>query len=70
MSDIGMYAKAIVGALVAAASYAVPVVDRGLNPSDWLGIGIAFLVALGVVWAVPNAPPKVPGGGPVEHAGE
>lgn len=64
MNGIGSVAKAIVGAIVAAASYAVPVIDDGLVASEWLGIVIAGLVALGVVWAVPNTPvPDGPGVG-------
>lgn len=50
------YAKAIVGALVAAVSAAVPIVDDGVLPSEALTIGLAFLVGLGAVWAVPNKP--------------
>lgn len=45
------YAKAIVGGLVAALSFAVPVVDDGLAVSEVLGITLAALVGFqGVYW--------------------
>lgn len=49
------YAKAIVAALIAGASFAIPVVDDGLTTSEGLGIAVAALTALATVWAVPNA---------------
>ena len=51
------YAKAIVGAAVAAASAAIPVVDDGVTPSELMIILVAALTAFGAVWAVPNAAP-------------
>lgn len=51
------YAKAIVGALVAAASAGIPVIDDGLSPSEVLIIAVAALTAFGAVWAIPNAAP-------------
>ena len=54
------YAKAIVGALVAGASFAIPVVDDGLVASEVLGILVAALVAFTAVWGVPNADPHPP----------
>lgn len=54
------YAKAIVGALVAAASFAIPVVDDGLVASEALGILVAALAAFTAVWGVPNADPQHP----------
>ena len=47
-------AKAYVGALVAALSYAVPVVDDGLLPSEGLGIILAALVGFQAVYWVSN----------------
>lgn len=44
------YAKAIVAALVAGLS------DEVLSTAEWLIALIAFLTALGAVWAVPNKP--------------
>jgi hypothetical protein len=56
------YAKAIVGAIVAALSSlsVVLVGDMGfgdLTDGQWVGIVIAFLAGLGIVYAVPNKPP-------------
>ena len=48
-------AKAIVGALVAAFSAAIPVVDDGLTTGEWLTVAVAGLLAFGAVWAVPNS---------------
>lgn len=56
MNNAKVYAKAIVGGLVAGLSYAIPVVDDGLVPSEGLGIALAFIVGLGVVGMVPNQP--------------
>lgn len=55
------YAKAIVGALVAAASAGIPVIDDGLSPSEVLIIAVAALTAFGAVWAIPNAAPPADG---------
>jgi hypothetical protein len=49
-------AKAIVGALVAGLTALLPVLDDGVTAAEWVTAAVAFLVALGVVWAVPNAP--------------
>lgn len=57
MAGLDRYAKAVVGALVAALStYQVAVLSHGVSADEWAGIAIAFIVALGLVWAVPNAP--------------
>lgn len=48
------YAKAIVGGLVSAVTAAIPIVDDGVSASDALGIALAFLLGLGVVYVVPN----------------
>lgn len=51
------YAKAIVGALVAGLGALVTgLSDEALSTAEWLIALIAFLTALGVVWAVPNRP--------------
>lgn len=52
------YAKAIIGAMVAGASFAIPVVDDGLAASEVLGIVVAALVAFTAVWATPNDTPQ------------
>lgn len=52
------YAKSLLSGVIAACSYAIPVVDDGLAPSEALGIVLAGLVGLGVVYAVPNRDPR------------
>jgi len=47
-------AKAYVGAAVAALSYAVPVVDDGILPSEALGVVLAALVGFQAVYWVSN----------------
>lgn len=49
-------AKAILGGIISAVSFAVPVVDDGLTPSEVLGILLAGLIAFGAVWGVKNTP--------------
>jgi hypothetical protein len=56
MSRIQPYAKAVASGLASALAFAIPVIDDGLVPSEGLGIGLAFLVGLGVTYAVPNKP--------------
>lgn len=50
------YAKTIVATVIAVA-YAVQAAlsDEAISSSEWVGIGLAALTALGV-WAVPNKP--------------
>ena len=48
------YAKALVGALVAAIAFATPVIDDGLVLSEILGIIGAALAGGTLVWRVPN----------------
>lgn len=54
MDQIKPYLKSLVGGLTSGISFAIPVVDDGILPSEGLGIVLAFLVGLGVVYAVPN----------------
>lgn len=58
------YRKAIVAALIAGLSVLVPAAQNGVDLTEWLGAIAAAVTALGVVWAVPNAPadstPKPP----------
>ena len=49
-------AKAYVGGAVAALSYAVPVVDDGMLPSEVLGVLLAALVGFQAVYWVSNPP--------------
>lgn len=55
------YAKAVVGAIVAALSALSAYLVNDTSFSDitagqWVQVAIAFLVALGAVYAVPNTP--------------
>ena len=50
------YLKAIVGALVAALSYAIPVIDDGLAASEVLGIVLAAVVGFQAVYWTSNDP--------------
>lgn len=56
------YAKALLSGTIAAVSFAVPVVDDGVKPSEGLGIALAFLIGLGIVAVVPNRKPASPAG--------
>ena len=58
MNAIAPYFKALVAALVAGASAAIPLVDDGLTASEVLGVAVAFLTALTVTYAVPNKDPQ------------
>lgn len=59
MDHVSPYFKAIVGALVAGLGVLAAGLDNNeLNGQEWLNAAIAFLVALGAVWAVPNLDPK------------
>ena len=58
MNQMKPYLKAIVGGLTSAISFAIPVVDDGLVASEGLGSALAFLIGLGVTYAVPNLPSK------------
>ena len=49
------YAKAFVGAAVAGLGSLQIALDGGITAQEWVGVAIATLVALGAVWAVPNA---------------
>lgn len=53
--NVGVYAKAIVGALVAGfTALAAALDDDIVSRSEWATVAVAFLAALAVVWAVPN----------------
>jgi hypothetical protein len=54
MSKVSPYAKFVVAALAAAAvALQAAISDGTVTSSEWVGVGIAALAALGV-WAVPN----------------
>lgn len=58
------YLKAIYGAVIAG----LGALQVALNPvagapvqvtfSEWVGVVVAAVIALGVIWAVPNSPPS------------
>ncbi|MFI6329846.1 hypothetical protein ACIBBG_16285 [Micromonospora chersina] len=51
------YAKAIVGGAVAGlTALGTALADNHVTPSEWVGVAIATLAALGIVYAVPNRP--------------
>ena len=51
------YAKAIVGAAVAGlTALGAALADDQVTTVEWVGVAVATLAALGVVWAVPNKP--------------
>lgn len=56
MSKLAPYAKAIIGALVAGlAALASALEDGSINSQEYVTIAAAFLVALGAIFAIPNA---------------
>ena len=60
------YAKAIAGAITAGlTAAATALTDGSVDPVESITIAIAVITALGVVWAVPNAPAE-----PAEYAGD
>jgi hypothetical protein len=57
MKNLGLYAKAVVAALVAALTVAYAALDGPdgeINDKEWVNIALAAVTALGV-YAVPNA---------------
>lgn len=54
------YAKAIVGALIAGlGAVGTALTDNTISTQEWVAIASATLVALGVVFGVPNKDPQV-----------
>lgn len=52
---MGKYAKAIVGAGVAGlTALGTALADGTVTGPEWVGVAIATLGALGLIWAVPN----------------
>jgi hypothetical protein len=47
-------AKSIVAGVIAGAAFLVPVVDDGMEPSEWLGLVVAFLAAQQATYWTPN----------------
>ena len=59
MKNVAPYLKALIAALVAGLGVIGASLADGsaLTSQDYVSAAIAFLVALGAVFAVPNAPP-------------
>ena len=57
MKNWKRYAKALAAGIVAACSFAIPIVNDGVTTSEALGIVVAFFAGLGIVYQVRNAPP-------------
>lgn len=58
MKVVAVYFKAVVAGLIAAGSSAVTALgDNSMSAQEWVTAGVAFLVGLGVVAAVPNKQP-------------
>lgn len=58
MKKIAPYAKAVTGAVVAGLTALVTALDDETITNQELAIiAVAFFVALGAVWAIPNAEP-------------
>ena len=56
MRSIAPYAKAVIGALIAGlTAIGTALTDGGISPAEWVAAAIAFLVALGGVYAIPNS---------------
>ena len=51
------YAKAIVGGATAGlTALGTALADNHVTSAEWVGVAVAALAALGMVWAVPNRP--------------
>lgn len=62
MSQLSAYAKAVLAAIVAALSaLGAALTDGGVSASEWVAVALAFFVALGTVFAVPNGNPQPTG---------
>lgn len=57
--NVKPYLKAIVAALIAALSFAAPLVDAPITPSGIIGIVLAAAVAFSAVYATKNTPAAV-----------
>lgn len=58
MNALKPISKAIAGGAAAALAFAIPCVDDGLLLSEGLGIALAFLTGLGIVYAAPANKPR------------
>jgi len=58
VAKLAPYLKAVIAAAVAGLSVLITSLDQGaLSAQDYLSALVAFLVALGAVWAIPNNTP-------------
>jgi hypothetical protein len=58
MAVVAQYAKAITAAIVSGlGAVAAALDDNSLSSQEYVTVAIAFFVALGAVWAIPNAKP-------------
>lgn len=57
---VAQYLKAIAAALTAAAGTYVGVAADGVTLPEWALVVASGIAALGIVWAVPNAPKAQP----------
>lgn len=56
--SIGLYMKAIVGGAVAGlTALATAMSDDTVTRTEWIGVAVAFVGALGIVYVTPNRRP-------------
>ena len=59
--DWKIYAKAIVGAVIAALTALSTALDDGVvTQQEWITVVLGLVTGLAVIWAVPNATPEAP----------
>lgn len=59
--NLGPYAKAVVGGIVGGLTAAgTALADGVIEPTEWIGIVLAFIAGTGFVYAVPNKPKPTP----------
>ena len=69
--DWKIYAKAIVGAVIAALTALSTALDDGVvTQQEWVTIALGLLTGLAVIWAVPNATPEEPLEAPATATGQ
>ena len=65
------YAKAIVGAVIAALTALSTALEDGVvAQQEWVTIALGLLTGLAVIWAVPNATPEEPLEAPATATGQ
>lgn len=56
MNPLGRYAKALMAGLTAGyGSYQVAAADAVITTDEWVQVALTVIIAIGVVWGVPNA---------------